>query len=466
MRSLSIQASLRAWFFVLTALLLLVFSSVLYFGLRRSLLRSLDSELISAGGSMWGQVEWEEGEPKLEGQELSERRNLRLGKGWGFELRDAKTQKVLLRGGQALPPFRAPGSLASRISRFETLPGTPRRRLYEHLGVFGAEGGGEGKEERGEQEAPPLSLILRLSRSLAPIEAQLGEVRFTILVLSAFSLLVLLGFSQFLSRRFIRPLRELSQAARGLKAQEEGSLPRSHNGDELDQLAAILGDSFGALYGALARQRRFTSDASHELRNPVASIQNAAEVALRQDRSPDEYKEFLRDILGSSQRMGKLISALLLLARMDRGMAVQKEEVDLPVFLREIVQELGPGAQRVKVSAPTHLLVRIQPDLFRILVENLLKNSLHYTSADQPIEVHLKAEPRNCLVIRDHGEGVPPALQPKLFDRFVRGDQANPNREGAGLGLSLVAEIARVHPLGLRVDFLEDGTLFEIEFGK
>ncbi len=468
MRGMTIQNTLRAWFFLLTTLLLVVFSTVLYLGVRRSLFQALDAEIGARAEAFLSSVEWEEGRAHVEAGDL-------LGGAvddkWGVELRDAGSGRILTRVGAALPPLKQK-PLALSMPRFVTLPGSPPRRLGLFARDLEKEEMGEEAEERERREGP--RCFLRISRSMASIEAQLAGVRWTILVLGGFSLLVLLAFSLFLSWRLVRPLRDLGETAKRVQANGQKGLPRSHNGDEVDQLAAILEDAFGALLAALDRQRRFTSDASHELRNPIAGIQNAAEVALRQRRSPEEYQAFLQDILGSSQRMGRLVSALLLLARMDQGMEVQKEPTDISMLLAQCALDLDPGGKRIQIQGPSQLTAKVQPELLRILCENLLQNSLHYTPKESPIEVRIlapnpvpvqgqgSASPRPRLIFRDHGPGIPPSLQDHIFDRFVRGAQANPNRDGAGLGLSLVAEIARVHSFDLQVHFLEDGVQFEL----
>ena len=184
-------------------------------------------------------------------------------------------------------------------------------------------------------------------------------------------------------------------------------MPTRGTGDEIDALARTLDESFTALQDSLHRQTRFTADAAHELRNPISVVRNAAEVSLRQPRTPEEYREFLLDVLATSKRMENIVEALLLLARMDAG-AIRRtfEPVDLAAIVGDAVAAQAAARDQIHYSNGAPGVVHGDGRLLRILVDNLLSNALRYSPARESVEVEVgTAGGEIRLRVKDHGPG-------------------------------------------------------------
>jgi signal transduction histidine kinase len=219
--------------------------------------------------------------------------------------------------------------------------------------------------------------------------------------------------------------------------------------DELARLAVTFNAMLDRLQGAFETQRRFIADASHELRTPLTAIRGHVEVLIRQsskaggERLSPETLDALEDVRRESERMGRLIGDLLLLARSDAADAagpLAAEPVPLDQVAHEAVRTargLAAG-QYLEVFAPRPVLVRGDADRLRQLLLALLDNALRHTPSDGRIVVELgvEADREAVLRVRDSGEGIAPEDLPHVFERFYRADGARARATGGtGLGL-------------------------------
>jgi signal transduction histidine kinase len=239
-------------------------------------------------------------------------------------------------------------------------------------------------------------------------------------------------------------LRPVGRMRRSLRALPPGArLPVPEAKDELRGLA----DDFNAL---LARQeevsrrlRRFTGDAAHELRSPVASIRVQAEVAVT-NPDPELAQETLADILAEAERLSALLDQLLALARSDAGELPPAEPVELVTEARAAVKRLPPGAPAARVNGVvgTAWAHAAHPEV-ELVLNNLLRNACRYARSQIVVSV-LAARSTVRLVVDDDGPGVPPAHRDRVFDRFYRvSDDRSRSSGGSGLGLAMVAEAVR-----------------------
>lgn len=264
------------------------------------------------------------------------------------------------------------------------------------------------------------------------------------------------GIATWLLVRFaLRPVARMRGSVRVLPPGARLPLPDSH--DELRALA----EEFNAL---LARQeegaerlRRFTGDAAHELRSPVASIRVQAEVAVA-NPDPELSQETLSDILEEAERLSALLDGLLALARSDAGEVPPAEPVELVSEVRAAVARMPAGAPEIRVSgtvgAAWALATHAEVEL---VLSNLLRNACRYARGQIVVSV-LAARSTVRVVVDDDGPGIAPEHRERVFDRFYRvSDSRARSSGGTGLGLAMVAEAVRRRGGRVRVGESPDG---------
>jgi signal transduction histidine kinase len=199
------------------------------------------------------------------------------------------------------------------------------------------------------------------------------------------------------------------------------------------------------LQKAFERERRFTSDASHELRAPLSVIRAEADLALRSDRTPEEYRRALETIASESDALEALTRDLLAAARNGSDVEDVRAPVDLSLVATAAAKRMSVlnGARRVVVKKPDGegIIVNGNRALVERAVVSVLHNALKYSSEAGSVEISVSAAaPRVELTISDDGPGFSEAALQRAFDRFWRDDAAR-GREGSGLGLSLAKTI-------------------------
>lgn len=264
------------------------------------------------------------------------------------------------------------------------------------------------------------------------------------------------GIATWLSvRSSLRPVERMRAAASRLPAGRRLPLPSSH--DELRSLAAALNKLLARRDEATARLRRFTGDAAHELRSPVASIRVQAEVAVA-NPDPELSHEVLADVVYESERLSTLVDGLLALARSDAGEWPAAAPVDVVAAARDAVARLPEGAPVVATRlAPGSCWVEAAPAEVDLVLDNLLRNAARHARAKIMVTVLPRAS-SVWLVVDDDGHGIAPEHREKVFDRFYRvQDDRSRDSGGAGLGLALVAEVVRRRGGAVKVTESPDG---------
>lgn len=232
-------------------------------------------------------------------------------------------------------------------------------------------------------------------------------------------------------------------------------------GDEISRLARTLNGMLGRLESAQAAQRRFISDASHELKSPLATLRQYAELARAHPERVDQ-QELGEVVLGEGERLERLVQAMLVLARADEG-ALRPERVDVDLddlLLAEAARVRGAGAIAVDTTGVQATRVRGDAALLAQLARNLVDNAARHARTGIALAVAPAADGAGSAVITvdDDGDGIPPAERDRVFDRFVRLDDARArDTGGSGLGLSIVREIAHAHGGAVRVEDAPSG---------
>jgi two-component system, OmpR family, sensor kinase len=256
----------------------------------------------------------------------------------------------------------------------------------------------------------------------------------------------LLGYG--LAAAALRPVESMRREAEAVSATAPGRrLPLPQGDDEIVRLGATLNTMLDRLEAALARERRFVSDASHELRTPLAALRTELELALRRPRPPGELEAALRSAAEETERLSRLAEDLLVLVRADGGgLPVHRERLPAAQLLAGVRERYAAQAteagREIEVEADG---VELFADRLRAeqALGNLVDNALRYGHG----EVQLAASRGNGgveLHVRDRGPGFPPEFLDLAFDRFTRADPSR-HGPGAGLGLAIVEVIAHAH---------------------
>ena len=316
-------------------------------------------------------------------------------------------------------------------------------------------------------------------RGIVSEEATVSELRsitrLTFLILPFLILIAaLLGY--FLSGRMLLPLRNMEQtAARISKGSDlQKRLETGKNNDELSRLARVFNGMIERLNHAFETERRFTSDASHELRTPMSVILAQTEYTLEKERTNEEYKEALGVIRRQGKRMNILINDMLDYTRMDQS----AERYPLSdVDLSDIVSE---GAEQMKLLRTNGITLDafVEPDirikgnkmLLSRLLQNLISNAYRYGRQDGAILVTLERQVQEdgkmvpVLMVRDNGIGIAEEDREKIFDRFYRSDSSR-SIQGTGLGLAMVRRIAELHGAKITLESkVGEGSTFRVFF--
>ncbi len=227
--------------------------------------------------------------------------------------------------------------------------------------------------------------------------------------------------------------------------------------------ARPLVDALNALFRRVAasveNERRFTADAAHELRTPLAAIQTHAEVALA-SHDDAERKQALTHVTEGTARASRLVAQLLMLARLDaRATLAASSAVNLSELAARHVADAAPFATEKDVNlglaedSQPAVMVRGDAELLGVLIRNLVDNAVRYTPNGGRVDVSVRSEAdRALLTVTDTGRGIPREERARVLERFYRG--RGPSEDGSGLGLSIVARIAELHGAELT---LEDG---------
>jgi signal transduction histidine kinase len=262
-----------------------------------------------------------------------------------------------------------------------------------------------------------------------------------------FAAAVVAGAAWVATRAALRPVDRLRAAAAALPPGDRLPLPAAR--DEVHALAQELNALLARRDEAVARLERFTGDAAHELRSPVASIRAQAEVAVAHP-DPELAEETLRAVAGEAERLSALLADLLTLARADAGQRAPATAVDVVAAARAAVArargaDVDDAGPVVRLVVPAPAAVAASPREVGQVLDNLLANALRYARTMVRVTV-LPAGRSVRLVVEDDGPGIPAADRARVFDRFTRlepdveGRAAGPTA-GAGLGLALVAAL-------------------------
>ncbi len=261
------------------------------------------------------------------------------------------------------------------------------------------------------------------------------------------------GGGWLLARRALKPVDRMTQAAARISGEHLSErLQETGTGDELDNLARTLNAMLGRLDDSFNQMRQFSADASHELQTPLTILKGEVEVALRSQRSPEEYQRVLKSGLEEIERINHLVEGLLLLARADAGvLRLDRRQVDLKGLVQEVCEQMKVVAGDRSIGLNTGRLESVSVpgdrEHLRRLLLNIVDNAIKYTPNAGSVTLSLQSEGEwASLRISDTGIGLSSEEKDQIFDRFHRATEARSRDEsGVGLGLSIARSIAEAH---------------------
>lgn len=352
-----------------------------------------------------------------------------------------------------LPPSALAAAAAGRVAAFsQNWRGRPIRSVVYPMELVGV--------------AHQVHL-LQVAAPTEPLRQTLA--RFSVLVV----FLILLGtagayaLGQKLAAVALRPTGEITAKAESISA---GTLAERitarADAEEFIRLVTVLNLMLDRLDGAFQVQRRFTADASHELRSPLTVLKGDIDVTLKRERSTAEYRETLVRCREEVERLSRLASDLLVLARSDSAVPLEHvTDVDIRGLIHRVVTRFDPVAAtrgvHLTIKAEQVTLAGDERMLDRV-VSNLVDNAVRHCRAGGEVRLELAEADGAVLTVRDDGTGVSPEHVPHLFVRFFRGDPARRRSEGTGLGLAIAKAGAEAH--GGQLEFIgnEPGAVFRL----
>jgi heavy metal sensor kinase len=458
----SLRFKLTLWYVLILAVLLVFFSSFLYFTLSNILYRSVDNKLQSLAGL----IASESASPLSKfgfadiDQTLEASMNLKpigkfiqvLDESGNIGQKSENLKNVQLPISLNTLRNASKGQITFETSR--SFRNTPLRIVT--LPVV---------------EDNHITRIIQVASSLEDVEDALNSL-FTILIITVPSTLMLASLGgQFLANKALRPVDQITQTARLITSQNLNQRIKPLKvEDEISRLIETFNDMIFRLDKSFHQIKQFSSDASHELKTPLTILKGEVEVALRRGRTSPEYEQILRSNLEEINRMSNIVDSLLLLSRTDiEEVPLNREDINLTEILNNVVVQVDILAQAKQIQIQTSNSngdIHVPGDGLRIreLLLNLIDNGIKYTPAGGSVTVRLEKvfermpagkNPDGLedkpigfvkMIVSDTGIGIEKKDQEKIFDRFYRVDKARSREQGgSGLGLSICKWIVQAH---------------------
>jgi heavy metal sensor kinase len=315
------------------------------------------------------------------------------------------------------------------------------------------------------------SFLVRVAIPLSPADAArrgfLRSLLFLAPVGVAFAALV--GWQ--LTKRGLRPMKNLAAAARNINIQElQQRLPVRGAGDEVDDVARAFNDTLARLETSVDQMKQFTASISHELRTPLTALRGEAEVVLLEAHSVEEYRRVLASQLEEFDKLTQMVNQLLILARAEAGeIHWTDRSVDLSALAASLAEQMEPiaAAKNIHLEARTGpgIVVRGDSNWLERVILNLLDNAIKFTGDGGTVRVKLSSENGQAVLrVEDTGVGIPPEAITHVFERFFRAEASRSKHvEGVGLGLALAKWIVQQHHGYIEVESRPDqGSRFTV----
>ncbi|MEL7832845.1 sensor histidine kinase [Fodinibius sp. Rm-B-1B1-1] len=285
------------------------------------------------------------------------------------------------------------------------------------------------------------------------LHEELNRFRRYLLVLIAISVAFSILGGYWLSRRALTPVASINEAAKSITATDlDKRIPVNYQvKDELTDLAETFNMMLNRLQKGFEREKRFTSDAAHELMTPLSSMRSNAEIMLRKPRSKEEYQETIERMLKEVQKMSEMVHLLLQLSRVESVHRSKPEKVCISRITEAVADQHQESAQAKNISIQTQidpdLQVRAHGAYIEEVINNLMENAVKYTPEGGQVKLQLQRSSGKAVIhLNDTGIGFEEETKKHLFERFYRANESEVQQQsGSGLGLPLVKAIIELY---------------------
>ena len=459
----SIRSRLTAWYVILLALILILFSILLNYFLSKRLYESVDNSLTVSATVVATSATMRLGNSPLPGlNQLFEQ----------FMNQGNLNKFYRIYDGSGNVGSRSKNISASQfpLSQSAYADALEGKNSYETFTVGGQQPIRvitmpilfEGK----------LINLVQVGTSLEAVQETLRNLKIFLFTAVPSVLILAALFARFMARRALKPISRIIDTAREIGQGQELSkrIPVLKIKDELGQLALTFNEMMNRLENSFAQMRQFSSDASHELRTPLTVLKGQNELILSKQRKQEEYQEVISSNLEEINYMSKVLEDLFVLSKSDENQVnLDYKPVDLRALVEEVCKhaEILAEEKNIKIIIAFLEPIEIKGDEVRLrqMVWNVLQNGIKYTQQGGELKISLQNEGDFALLtIQDTGIGIPEEDLPLIFNRFYRVDKARTRDEGgSGLGLSICRQIAEAHKGKIEVESkLGVGTRFKI----
>ena len=313
-------------------------------------------------------------------------------------------------------------------------------------------------------------------RGIAPLKettSQLIDIAIYLAAFLPFLIIIILLCGYFVAKGIIRPIKKIEETTTSITDGNNLSLRIADTGGR-DELAALSGNfnkMLDRLETSFEMEKRFASDASHELRTPVSVILAQAEFSLEKERQPEEYIDSLEVIKRQGKRMNQLIGNMLSYTRLEQRIDNYPfEKLDFSVLVSDLCSDMTPlriNDISLEYSVEPGIMINGNAELLARMLQNLLENAYKYGGQSGNTKVTLSLKGNNIkLLVEDDGIGIAEDQLEQIFDRFFRVSNKS-SITGSGLGLSIVKKIVDMHSGNIDVSSKEGlGTTFTITFSS
>ena len=441
----SIRARLTLWYMIVLGCVLILFSTLVYYQMSRSLYKSVDrkiltiSEVVATSMAPRNQSVFSDIEKKL-AKRVGRQPSAKF-----IQILDRSghigTKSLNLKNKRLPVSFEALKNAANGAITYETkvVFGEPLRIITYPV----------------KRKSSEIRSIIQVATSLVEVRDTLRRLILILVSIVPLALIIASIGGIFLANKALKPVNEINRITKEITSRNLGlRVPQPATHDELGQLVETINGMIERLEKSFKQIQQFTADASHELKTPLTILKGEAELALRKERKPEEYRQYLESSLEEVNRLSHLVQDLLILSKADTGrLTLHKEPLNLVTLTDACGKQckfLGEPKDIRVVFRHTHdsgIWVMGDPHRLKQMFYNLIENAIKYSNDGGRIEIITGSNGNYASVaIKDEGLGIAPEDIPYIFDRFYRVDKSR-SREagGTGLGLSICKWIAEAH---------------------